>query len=1254
MTNLTYILTTSFATVLMIVLTLRSISTKGEKRPSLSWLLGLIALWTFGASIENMSARFGLGQQVLLFWTNFQYPAIALLPTIWLAFVCTHTGFFMGVKRQPFFIIPSLSVLMAWTNSFHGLMWPTITLSDGAFPGLEVSHGFWFNYIHTPYNYGLILLSLFVISRFALYRQHAIRGQMMILAAAVLIPVGVNLAYLTGFLPSVADPTPVAFAMSGFILMFGLFRYQLFDREPITYRTVFDNLKEAVLILDEDYRIIDINAEAAQILGHAPGYLLGQNVQNFIDISEQTTPDMAKKNTWVEKPLGNNFVEIHLNPFDEKRKGHVLTIHNVTKRRKAESELGLQLDKLNALVDIADALRDINSPDAIYNETLKVMFSRTRANFCAMLQLNEGHLEVIACDQQDQDVSHLIGKRLTPQLGPSWRVVETGQTFQVRDIRGLNSVFTGAETLPTDFVGTPCKNESGNIIGILVATLTTPGERFDESDKAFLEAISHACSGALGRLERLTKAQTTAQEYQQLYTSAERQARELALLDRVRNAVARQLNLSEVMRATVEAVNEEFDCALVSLYMLEGKQLMLQHQRGYRMIPSHIPMNQGVIGRVVRTGQAILLSEPQSYPGFIRSVDGVTSEVAVPIFDHGKVVGALNLETTQTVKLGQADLKLMMALSEQISIAVERARLYGEVRENEERFRLLAENMSDLICLHDLRGRTVYISPSAEAILGYAPGSLLGKAPSKLFHPEDRHVYRQMMIRLATGERVKPVSYRARHASGEYVWLESFVQSVTNDEGVTHYVSGSRDITERKKMQEQLLEGALLYDALTQLPNRVLFSDRLQQALKRGERDGTPFALLFLDLDRFKIVNDSLGHNVGDKLLTETSRRIQTCVRPQDTVARLGGDEFAVILEGVGEERASEVASCIQEILKKPYMLEGHSVTTSASIGITLGGDFVSSDPEQLLRNADLAMYHAKASGKAQHAVFDKSMHQRIKDLMQLEQDLRRALEEEELFVVYQPVVDLQSCAVTGFEALVRWQHPTRGIIEPTRFIAVAEEMGLITQIDQWVLSKAARQVSEWTRRYRPQAPLTLSVNLSTKNFLLDDLVERIQNKLSASGLAASQLKLEITESVLMDNVEVGSNLLNELRALGIGMQIDDFGTGYSSLSYLHTLPLDSLKIDRSFVEQLLVQDGAIVKTIIALANSLSLDIIAEGIETSAQLELLSQLGCTYGQGYYMAKPLVPADVECMFNSGGVLGVLSASAPIEGLEGAAA
>ena len=1208
---------------------------KGKKRRSLSWFLSFTAFWTFGAFMENLSIRIGAGPQTQLFWMNAQYLSIAFIPYTWLVFICSYTGSFTSIRRLPFAIIPGLSVLIAWTNNFHNLMWTSIDLQK---TGLVTTHGPWFNYVHMPYSYGLLVLALFVLLKTALNRQHSIRPQMGIMAAAMFIPTLINIIYLSEVLPFAADPTPVAFAVSGLILVIGLFRYQLFEREPVTYRTVFDHLKEAVLILDEDYKIIDVNAEAAHLLNHDPRYLLGQNVRSFIDISRQLSHELTAKRTWVERPLGNDYVEIHISPFTDAVKGHILTMHNVTKRRKAESKLGLQLDKLNALVDIADALRDLNSPREIYAETLNVMFLRTKASFCAVLRLEAGNLEVIACDETKRDVSNLIGKQLVRGIDPSWRVVETGQTFQIRNINGLEGVFIGSDkSLPTDFIGTPLKGERGELVGLLVATLTTPNERFDESDKAFLEAISHACSGALSRLERLTEAQTTAKQYQQLYTSAERQARELALLDRVRNAVARQLNLDEVMRATVEAVNDEFDYALVSLYLLGGEQLVLQHQRGYRVIPSHIPLNQGVIGRVVRTGQAILLSEPQSYPGFVRSVEGVTSEVAVPIFDHGKVVGVLNLETTQSVKLSQADLKLMMALSEQISIAVERARLYGEVRENEERFRLLAENMSDLICLHDLRGRSVYISPSAEGILGYSPGDLLGKAPSGLFHPEDHHVYRQMMIKLAKGERVKPISYRARHASGEYVWLESFVQSVTNDEGVTHYVSGSRDITERKKMQEQLLEGALLYDALTQLPNRVLFSDRLQQALKRGERDGVPFALLFLDLDRFKIVNDSLGHSVGDKLLKETSRRLQTCVRPQDTVARLGGDEFAIILEGVGEDRASEVARCIQDVIKKPYSLDGHSVTTSASIGITLGGDFVNADPEQLLRNADLAMYHAKSSGKAQYAVFDSSMHQRIKDLMQLEQDLRRALKEEELFVVYQPVVDLASRAITGFEALVRWQHPTQGLIEPTRFIAVAEEMGLISQIDHWVLAQAAKQVSEWTKRYRPQKPLTVSVNLSTKNFLLKDLVQTIQATLARSDLRPSQLKLEITESVLMDNIEVGSELLNELRALGIGMQIDDFGTGYSSLSYLHTLPLDSLKIDRSFVEQLLIQDGAIVKTIIALANNLGLDIIAEGIETSAQLELLSKLGCTYGQGYYMAMPLRTSDIETLLNNGGVL-----------------
>lgn len=556
----------------------------------------------------------------------------------------------------------------------------------------------------------------------------------------------------------------------------------------------------------------------------------------------------------------------------------------------------------------------------------------------------------------------------------------------------------------------------------------------------------------------------------------------------------------------------------------------------------------------------------------------------------------------------------------------ERDKLHQAVTNSEKRLRLLANNMSDLICLHELDGKFLYLTPSSQSVLGYHPDELTNTSPFDLMHPDDVSFVRKQLKGFLSGETLKQFRYRMRQRTGEYVWLETFAQAIHDDENLM-VVSSSRDITENRRMQEQILEGALLYDALTNLPNRMLFLDRLQQALKRSERSGEDFAVMFLDLDRFKTVNDTLGHNAGDQLLIETAKRIQSCVRAQDTVSRFGGDEFAVLLEGLSESAASQLAERIQKTLQLPLKIDAHEVFSSASIGITSSHDIT--DPEQLLRNADLAMYQAKASGKAKATLFDESLHSKVMETMQLEVDLRKAFENKEFRVHYQPIIDMTTHEVSGFEALVRWQHPTRQLVPPNTFIPIAEEIGLITQIDQWVLAEACKQLAIWQKRSTRK--LTVSVNLSTKNFLQTDLAQRLAEVLKKTGISADQLKLEITESVLMENAEVGAQLLADLRRQGISLQIDDFGTGYSSLSYLHTLPLDSLKIDRSFIQQLGSENKLeIVKTIISLARSLKLDVVAEGIETEEQHGHLQELLCDYGQGYLFGKPMSPEQIEKM------------------------
>jgi diguanylate cyclase (GGDEF)-like protein len=422
-----------------------------------------------------------------------------------------------------------------------------------------------------------------------------------------------------------------------------------------------------------------------------------------------------------------------------------------------------------------------------------------------------------------------------------------------------------------------------------------------------------------------------------------------------------------------------------------------------------------------------------------------------------------------------------------------------------------------------------------------------------------------------------------------------------------------------------------LHDSLTDLPNRTEFMRHLQGAIeqKQGDPEFT-FAVLFLDLDRFKIINDSLGHVIGDKLLIGIAKRLKTCVRPRDIVARFGGDEFTILLNKVGDAAdVTMVAERLQRKLSAPFKFGNYEVFSSASIGIIVSDDIVR-DPEDFLRDADTAMYRAKESGKARCEVFDREMHARNMNLLQVETDLRRALSRDEFEVFYQPIVSLDDNHSTEFEALIRWNHPVHGYVAPTDFISVAEESGLILPIGRWILEEACRQTREWQRSLPAYENLSVSVNLSARQLMHPTLRGQIEEILATTGLDPKFLKVEVTESTVIERSETALAVLTEMRELGLSLSMDDFGTGYSSLSYLHQFPFERLKIDRSFVDKMDhdPKSEAIVRTILLLGKNLNMQVVAEGIESMRQLDLLRALDCRLGQGFYFSRPMNSKNAE--------------------------
>lgn len=542
------------------------------------------------------------------------------------------------------------------------------------------------------------------------------------------------------------------------------------------------------------------------------------------------------------------------------------------------------------------------------------------------------------------------------------------------------------------------------------------------------------------------------------------------------------------------------------------------------------------------------------------------------------------------------------------------------VREREERFRALVQNSFDIITIHDSKGVTLYESPAASRILGYSPGALIGKTPFQTIHSRDVEMAREAFASLVNGGEPAAIEMRYRHADGSWIWLEVLGNNLLEHSGVHGIVLTSRDITERKHAEDRARYLAN-YDVLTGLPNRILMHDRVNQSVAQARHARERIALMHIDVDRFKVVNETLGHYVGDTLLKSAADRIKACARDTSTLARVGGDEFSILIPDANSLHSlSAIAARVLEEMSRPFAGPTQDVFVSASVGISLFPDDAKS-PDELTKHAEAAMYSAKKLGRNNYQFFTQALNEEVHERMVLEAGLRLALQRNEMYLVYQPKIDLETRAIVGAEALLRWAHPTLGLIAPARFIPVAEESGMVGQIGEWVLRTACAQIGQWQEMgMYPQ----IAINVSALQFQQYDLSQLVRTVISDVQISPESLEIELTESAVMHDAESSVVTLERLKQLGVRISIDDFGTGYSSLSYLKRLPLDLLKIDQSFVRDISsdANDAAIVRAIITLARSLGMKVTAEGVETEAQLAFLNAYGCQYAQGYLFGQPM--------------------------------
>lgn len=725
-------------------------------------------------------------------------------------------------------------------------------------------------------------------------------------------------------------------------------------------------------------------------------------------------------------------------------------------------------------------------------------------------------------------------------------------------------------------------------------------------------------------------------------TKRKRLEAESRAISRIIHGVTATANLEELFKLIHRTIKkivyaENF---FVALFDPQTEMLTMQFWVDkYDPMPAPLKVGRSLSAYVFRKGEAMLLTDADARKiiesGEVESV-GTDSPIwlGVPLKTPNGPIGVLvvqDYENSDTYSV--RDVELLTSVADQIAVAIERKKNEDALKLSQERFELVTRATSDAIWDWNLYSDEIWWNDGIQKLFGYTPEEMGGdiKYWKALLHPDDaERVIRDIQLHIDTGKSKWTDEYRFKRKNGTYAHvIDRGYVVYDKDEMPVRMIGSMMDVTERKSLEDQLTHQAL-HDPLTNIANRALFQNRVDHALAKLPRSNSSLAVLFLDLDNFKAINDSLGHAAGDKLLVSVAERLQDCLRTTDTAARLGGDEFAVLCESVTRvDEAVMIAERILSVFLQPFVIEGKETFVGTSIGIAASSE-ESMTSEALLRNADLAMYLAKNEGKGTYVVFEPKMHEALMERIELEDDLRRGIDQHEFVIHYQPILDLNSDKLLGMEALVRWVHPKYGLLSPMKFIPLAEETNLIVPLGDWILTEACRQVQEWRNSHEHLNDISVTVNISIRQFQQKELVDMVSKALITSGLPSRCLILEITESFMMQDTEATIVKLQLLKDLGVRLAIDDFGTGYSSLSYLQRFPIDILKIDKSFVDKLGhgSEGSAVAKAIIMMGDSLNLKTIAEGIEHPEQIGELQSLGCAAGQGYHFARPLASDDMN--------------------------